>query len=296
MESALRAIVRSVGDLDRTAAVSVTNFPWELLADVIMFDYVVEKVESQVGPATARKYRSVMRSLLRYQAETHRVNTEVAIRTLDATKGSRPLHQPRPPLPIDTAGLTSILRACKHDPSNVVGSRDMALIVLAAATGARRAELVNLRVQDVKLDGDVVHFEKTKGGAARDISLHTSARAYVVQWLELLGTKTGPLFPSLRKGGRIQEQAMQPHQFWKVLKRRAAEAGLPVSPAPHDLRRWFVSSLLEAKVDLFTVARAVGHSSPLTTFTYDRRPLEQLRQAVDLLVIPDFDSLDLTAA
>jgi integrase len=296
IESALRAIVRSAQSLDRTAPVSVTDFPWHLLADLEWFDFVMDRVACDVGPATARKYRSVMRSLLRYQARTQRVAIDKATRTLDETKGTKPPRRTHPPLPIEVEGLTSILRACKHDPSRVVGSRDMALIVLAAATGARRAELVSLLVENVNLDTNVVHFPKTKGGAERDIGLHKSARPYVVQWLELRGTTNGPLFPSLRKGGRIQQEAMQPHQFWKILKRRAAEADLPTSPAPHDLRRWFVSTLLEAKVDVFTVARAVGHSSPLTTFGYDRRPLEKLREAVDLLFIPDLDSLDPPAA
>ena len=54
------------------------------------------------------------------------------------------------------------------------------------------------------------------------------------------------------------------------LKRRSEEAGIaPCSP--RDLRRIFVSDLLEAGTDIAIVQRLAGHASPLTTAHYDRR-------------------------
>ena len=58
--------------------------------------------------------------------------------------------------------------------------------------------------------------------------------------------------------------------IWRMLKKRGKMAGLaPFSP--HDFRRTFCSDLMDCNVDLVTVQKLVGHSSPLTTAKYDRR-------------------------
>ena len=62
------------------------------------------------------------------------------------------------------------------------------------------------------------------------------------------------------------------------LKRRSEEAGI-ASCSPYDLRRTFVSDLLEAGADIAIVQRLAGHASPLTTARYDRRGNEAMRRA-----------------
>jgi integrase len=95
----------------------------------------------------------------------------------------------------------------------------------------------------------------------------------------------GPLFCNINKGGRITIRRLTDHAVLHVFKKRAVQASV-ASFSPHDLRRSFISDLLDAGTDISTAQQLAGHANVQTTARYGRRGEATKRKAAELLHVP----------
>src|SRR5882762_1030409 len=126
-------------------------------------------------------------------------------------KNGTPQRQVAPLLKQDLLALMPHMQGTK-------GIRDRALILLGFAAALRRSELVALDVQDLAYvkEGLIVHLRRSKtdqDGEGRKIAVpygRTSACPVkaVQHWLERAQITAGAIFPSVSKGGRIDEQRL----------------------------------------------------------------------------------------
>ena len=70
-----------------------------------------------------------------------------------------------------------------------------------------------------------------------------------------------------------------------AINKRAAQ-GRVAELSSHDLRRSFITHLLDAGTDALSVQKLAGHANTQTTLRYDRRDEKAKRKAVDLLHVP----------
>ncbi|MHB1317851.1 MAG: tyrosine-type recombinase/integrase [Anaerolineae bacterium] len=167
--------------------------------------------------------------------------------------------------------------------------RDAAMLALAFGAGLRRSEMCALQLEDVipleRPLGYDIHVRHAKGGKVRTVALYGGAREYLRDWLQVRGDMPGPLWLVIRKGGEIQPQGIGTQGAYERLRELAQDAGIPPI-GWHDARRTLAGNLLEAGADLATVQRILGHSSPVTTSAYDRRPDEARRKALRTVTLP----------
>ena len=180
--------------------------------------------------------------------------------------------------------LAAILSACIADDSPA-GARDAAIVSLGYGLGLRRAEIAKMQLAHYDKAKSVITVKSGKGNKSRTLPIDNGTQDALDGWLELRGQEPGPMFYGVNKGGRFHSHSLNVRAIGELYEKRAAQAMIKDTHF-HDLRRSFVSDLLDNGIDLVTVSRLAGHADPRTTARYDRRKMETRRKAIGTLHIP----------
>lgn len=174
------------------------------------------------------------------------------------------------------AFLVRLTDAIAADTVTARAARDGAMVALLYGGGLRRAEAAALTWADIDAAAGVVHVRHGKGGKARTVPLSAAALRRLAAWRAVCG-QGGAVLRHVRKGGTVGA-GLSPAAVGAGLERLARRAGVP-GLRPHDLRRGYVTALLDVSHDLDAVAALVGHASTTTTARYD---LGKARRAADV--------------
>jgi integrase len=175
-------------------------------------------------------------------------------------------------------------------------------LVLAAATGARRSELVALRWTDVDLDGGTVSISRgvvfgpdglvekgTKTHTARRVALDERTLRAVAEHRDRMRERAAFCRVPLRDDAFVFSNAADCSEPWfpdsvsRAFKRLCAAEGLR-DVRLHDLRHFVATQLLSAGVDVRTVAGRLGHRNAATTLNVYAHFLQQAdRAAADVI-------------
>ncbi len=278
MQGSLNTIARLLGAPDLWSA------PWAQVRYEHVAMIRTKLTEQGLKAATVNKHLAAIRGVMRaawrmglVDAETYERIADVRLVTGSTLPAGRAL---------GPGEIAAIMRACAD--GTPAGARDAAIIALAYAGGLRRAELAALSVGDILSDDGEMLTVKVLGKRSKErlVYLDNGAALALRAWVKVRGMGAGALFYAGRRGGHIlQGQGMTSQSVLQVVDRRASQAGIEHA-SPHDLRRSFVSDLLDAGVDISTVAAMAGHASVITTQRYDRRGEQGKKRAAKSLHVP----------
>lgn len=185
------------------------------------------------------------------------------------------------------AALTSeeVRRLLDHCGPDLAGLRDRALFLTGFAGALRRSELVaidreHLRFTEAGLTLTLPRSKTDQEGEGATLGIprygerDTCPVRALEAWLRRAGIQYGPVFRKVSAAGRL-EARLTADGVWKILRRRAALAGLTVHASerlsPHGLRAGFITeAYLRGALDEQVMHHA-RHKDVNTTRGYRRR-------------------------
>jgi site-specific recombinase XerD len=181
-------------------------------------------------------------------------------------------------------GVKSLL--AQPDTATVSGRRDLAMLSLLYDTGARVQELVDLRMEDVRLSSPTVIRLTGKGNKARLVPIMAPTEKLLRRYLDEHDTDHAmhggyPLF--CNRAGKKLTRAGVTYILDKylLLAQSVGTASLPESLSPHCLRHSKAMHLLQAGINLVYIRDLLGHADVSTTEVYARADEHFKRKALE---------------
>jgi len=241
------------------------------------------RLQKLYAPTTANRYLSALRGVLKAAWRLEYIDRDTMERVLDVgpIRGKREIKGRS----LSQDELAAIFGGCFDDTNAASGARDGAILALLYGGGLRRTEVATLDVADIDLSRGSAHVIG-KGDKERTVYLPAGSVALVEEWLKHRGTtEPGALFWRVGRTGKLRAHRIGAELVYQVVLKRHRLAGVD-RLTPHDLRRSYISDLLDGGVDLVVAARQVGHSNVQTTARYDRRSERAQESAAAGLHVP----------
>jgi site-specific recombinase XerD len=162
------------------------------------------------------------------------------------------------------------------ETATTTGLRDRALIGLLVYSFARIGAALGMKVEDYYPQGKRWWLRlHEKGGKRHDVPVHHTLEQYLDAYCEAAGIwdqKKSPLFRTVTAspGRPLSSRPMTQPDAWRMIRRRAAFAGVETAICNHTFRATGITAYLENGGTLEHAQQIAAHESPRTTKLYDR--------------------------
>ncbi|WP_026451732.1 tyrosine-type recombinase/integrase [Aequorivita capsosiphonis] len=259
-------------DLEAFEAFSSKEYQYADIVNVnysIVRSWIVNLVDSGISNRTVNRKISSLKTYYRFLLKTKQIEINPLAKHR-ALKTSKKIQVPFSEKEI--FGVTEILGI----QDNFEGMRNLLIIELFYATGMRRAELINLKLDDVSYAHKTIKV-LGKRNKERIIPLLPtviqSLRAYLPMREKLERISDAEYLFLTAKGVKIYETLV-----YRIINTYFSRASEKVKKSPHILRHSFATHLLNEGADINSVKELLGHSSLASTQVYTQNSISKLKE------------------
>lgn len=139
--------------------------------------------------------------------------------------------------------------------------RSWAIINLLVSTGIRRSSLVNIKLSDIDFKQDTIRLTHTKSRKLQVIKISPTLEKALKLWLTYRIDKSDYLFTT-EQGAKLNPSSLT-NNIYKYNKSR----GVSITSI-HAFRHYFSIKCVEGGLDIFLIAKLLGHGDISTTQIY----------------------------
>ncbi len=170
--------------------------------------------------------------------------------------------------------------------------RDYVLLAVLAGAGLREAEIVNLKIGDMREAGEEQILVRVmgKGSKIRAVPIAPDLWRLIQRHVLLTGRSLTshadarkPLFVSREGGG---DKPLTTRAVRYIVKKYANSAGITKAISPHSIRHTVGTNMAVNEAPLLVIQQFLGHADPKTTLRYIRRAEELASKAYTYNTLP----------
>lgn len=256
---------RSASILKRGA--DADNYPWEQLNYAAVAKVRAALLDDGYAVSSVNMVLSALRGVAQTAFNLNYMNAETLARIRSVKRVSGDIQ--RKGRALDRQEIRALIQAAKQHPQHVRRCRDVAIVLTLCGTGLRAGELVKLERRDY--DNGILTVRQGKGRKYREIYVADAVDKAIRAWLKIRANEAeNALFSRIQRNGKADNQLLTTTGLTGILEQLQQTSGI-ARFTPHDMRRTFITRLLEQGVDINTVRQLAGHSDISTTTRYDCR-------------------------
>jgi len=257
--------------------------------DILSFEaYIVEQLDKDLLSASSKDVRLWIATLSEAGLSERSINRKIAalksfykflLKTQSLQKN--PLAditgmkiRKKVPVPFSQEEMKQLLDL-ELFPDDFEGKRDKLIIHLLYTTGIRRAELINIKQNDIDFYKKELKVTG-KRNKQRIIPLLDSVldefQRYMVEKNAFFNEKSSDYILVTKKGKKIYDMLV-----YRIINSYLSSVSVKHKKSPHMLRHTFATHLLNNGADLNSIKELLGHTSLAATQVYTHTSIQELK-------------------
>ncbi len=236
----------------------------------IIRNWIVSLVDAGISNRSINRKISSLKTYYKFLLKTKQIEVNPLAKHI-ALKTAKKVQ-----VPFSGKEIENVMDLLSERENTFEGLRDRLIVELFYATGIRRAELINIKMNDVSVSQKTVKV-LGKRNKERIIPLIPvvlkTLEDYVLERKKLATIKNPEYLFLTTKGVKIYETLV-----YRLINNYFSKASEKVKKSPHILRHSFATHLLEEGADLNAVKELLGHSSLASTQVYIHNSIAKLKE------------------